>query len=222
MGAEKEFLSGLSTQAIKRLPYYLQYLRTLSDDGVKNVSAPMIAAHFQYTEIQVRKDFAAVSSVKGKPKSGFPIQDLIGSMERILGYHNVDQAVLVGTGLLGKALLSYRQFEEYGLQIVMAFDRNKNNIGKTINGKKIVSQEKIADLCSRMKVSIGIITVPEDQAQIVCDQLIAGGVKAIWNFAPVHLMVDSHILVQNENMAASLALLSKHLQEQMEHDAREE
>ena len=66
-------------------------------------------------------------------------------------------------------------------------------------------------MCRRMKVHIGIITVPAAQAQIVCDQLVAGGVLAIWNFAPVHLSVPDHILVQNENLAASLAVLSKHL-----------
>ncbi len=207
----------ISTQAIKRMPYYLQYLRKIYDEGKEYISAPVIAAHFHFTEIQVRKDFAAVSSIKGKPQSGFPVKMLIESMEQILGYNKVDQAVLVGVGSLGKALLSYKHFEEYGLHIAVAFDRKKM-VGKELNGKKIYSSERIQELCPKLKVNIGIITVPEEEAQKVCNQLVAGGVRAIWNFAPVHLSVEPHILVQNENMAASLALLSQHLREQLQQE----
>ncbi|OJU15480.1 MAG: redox-sensing transcriptional repressor Rex [Clostridiales bacterium 43-6] len=205
----------LSTQAIKRMPYYLQYLKKLAGEGIEIVSAPSIAAHFNFTEIQVRKDFSAVSTTKGKPKSGFTVKELIYDMESILGYHSVNQAVLVGVGQLGRALLSYRGFENYGLKIVVAFDQDPETAGSKIAGVNVFASEKISDLCRRMNIPIGIITVPETAAQTVCDQLIAGGVKAIWNFAPVHLSVPQNILVQNENMAASLALLSKHLEEKI-------
>ena len=205
----------LSTQVIKRMPYYLQYLKKLYFDGAEVVSAPTIAAHFNYTEIQVRKDFSAISSTRGKPKSGFSVKELIQNMEQILGYNSVNQAVLVGAGQLGRALLTYRGFDNYGLKIVAAFDSDEAVVGSSIAGKAVLSADKISVLCLRMNIRIGIITVPEDQAQLSCDQLIAGGVQAIWNFAPVHLSVPSAILVQNENMAASLAMLSKHLQEKI-------
>ncbi len=205
----------ISVQAFHRLPYYLQYLKKLQQEGAAVISAPSVAAHFNFTEIQVRKDFSTVSSTHGRPKQGFDIKALIDDIENTLGYRNTNEAVLVGVGSLGKALLSYEGFKYYGLRIVAAFDNDEKLTGTTLNGKKIMSADKISDLCRRMKIYIGIIAVPAEQAQVVCDQLVASGVLAIWNFAPTHLSVPNNILVQNENMAASLALLSKHLREQI-------
>ncbi|MEA4815382.1 MAG: redox-sensing transcriptional repressor Rex [Lachnospiraceae bacterium] len=214
-------IPSISLQAFKRMPYYLQYLKKLHKEGAEVVSAPSVAAYFNFSEIQVRKDFSAISSSQGKPKHGFEVDMLIDDIENILGYRNSNEAVLVGAGSLGRALLLYSGFEAYGLKIMTAFDTNEEIIGTKIKGKSIFSAEKISDLCRRMKVHIGIITVPAEQAQVVCDQLVAGGVMAIWNFAQIHLSVPQNILVQNENMAASLALLSKHLREQI-HSGTEE
>ena len=101
------------------------------------------------------------------------------------------------------------------MNIVTAFDVNPGIIGTEVNGKKVLPSGKISEMCRRMNVHIGIITVPVDEAQVVCDQLVAGGVRAIWNFAPAHLSVPQNVLVQHENMATSLALLSKHLKEKI-------
>ena len=205
----------ISTQALERMPYYLHYLKELQKEGQDVVASPAIAAYLNLNEVQVRKDLSAVSSSKGKPKAGFLLKDLIHNMEALLGYHNVKDAVLVGTGSLGKALLSYKGFEPCGIQIVAAFDNDTSIIGAEICGKKILSAERISEICKRMNIRIGIITVPPDQAQSVCDQYVEGGILAIWNFSPIHLSAPNHILIQNENMAASLALLSKHLQEKV-------
>lgn len=207
---------GLSVQAIQRLPYYLVHLRELDKQGVDTISAPAMASHFGFHEIQVRKDLAAVSSRSGRPRAGFVVKDLIWDMEDFLGYHNTNEAVLVGVGHLGRALLSYSGFKNKGLSIVAAFDQDENLIGTKIGDKLVLSPDKISDLCSRLNIHIGIITVPASEAQTVCNQLVAGGVRGIWNFAPIHLSVPDHVLVQNENMAASLALLSKHLGKQIE------
>jgi redox-sensing transcriptional repressor len=215
MAEQKQNPITVSKQALQRMPYYLQYLKNLHGKGVTIVAAPAIAAALNLNEVQVRKDFAAISTEKGKPKSGFSVADLIFNMEDYLGYHNVHDAVLVGAGSLGKALLSYKGFEGYGVDIVMAFDSQEALSGTKVCDKQIFSTNKLSEMCRRMKIHIGIITVPADQAQIVCDQLVAGGILAIWNFAPVHLSAPENILVQNENMAVSLALLSKHLQEKI-------
>lgn len=213
MNNEQDTPVTISVQALQRMPYYLHCLRELEKEGFEVVSSPIIAARLGLKEIQVRKDFAAISTKGGKPKSGFVIHDLVYSMENFLGYHNVKDAVLVGSGFLGKALLSFRGFVNYGLKIVAAFDTNPAIVGTTVSDKKIMSADKISEVCRRLGIHIGIITVPDESAQIVCDQLVAGGVSAIWNFSQVHLSVPDYILVQNENMAASLAMLSKHLQE---------
>ena len=140
---------------------------------------------------------------------------MIDDLEEYLGYKNVNEAVVVGAGQLGKALLSYRGFDNYGLRIVVAFDRDASVVGSEIGGKLVLPVSKMQGLCERMGIHIGIITVPAEGAQQVCDEMVAGGILAIWNFAPVHLTVPGHILVQDENMAASLAVLSKHLMEKI-------
>lgn len=203
----------LSLQAFQRMPYYLQYLKELYREGVRTISSPAVSAHFGFTEIQVRKDFAAVCSSRGVPRHGFDTKQLIDDIETLLGYQDTKAAVLVGTGILGNTLLQYRELADYGMQIVASFDVNRELIGRTLHGKPVLHASKIGDYCRRMKIQTGIIAVPKEQAQTVCDQLISGGILAIWNFAPVYLSVPDDILVKNENPAVSLALLSRHLQE---------
>ncbi len=201
----------ITSQALRRMPYYIQQLKLLKEENVETVSAPKIAERLNLNEVQVRKDFAAVSISRGKPKSGFLIDDLIQSMEDLLGYHNADEAVLVGTGPLSQAVLAHEGIHNYGLKIVAAFDTQPEVVGTQVSGIKVLPTDKISNLCRRMQIHIGIITVPSKQAQVVCDQLVAGGVLAIWNFTPIHLSVPEYVLVQNENFAASLAMISKHL-----------
>ena len=212
----KETPIAISRQALQRMPYYLQALRTARDSGAEIISAPTVAAQLGLNEVQVRKDFASVSNIAGKPKTGFQTRELIAAIESCLGYDNSNEAVLVGAGSLGRALLSYRGFEAYGLSIVAAFDVDPNLTGGEISGKQVLPMAKLPSICQSMNIHIGIITVPASQAQGVCDALVDSGVLAIWNFAPMHLNTPEGILVQNENMAASLAVLSKHLSERLE------
>ncbi len=205
----------ISKQALKRLPYYLNYLKALKSKEIKDISAPVIAKEMKLNEVQVRKDLAAVSLFGGRPKIGFNVEELIRVIESYLGYDNVMDAVLVGAGNLGKALLSYQELRNYGMSIVAAFDSDEAVLGTEINDTHVFSIDKLEDLCRRLKVHIGIITVPATAAQGVCDLLVESGILAIWNFAPVHLNVPDHILVQNENIAVSLAMLSKHLQSKL-------
>ena len=208
---------GISRETLKRLPLYWNYLKALPEEGQENVSATTIASALDLYDVQVRKDLACVSS-KGKPKIGYATKELISDIEDFLGYNNSDSAALVGTGNLGTALMSYVGFAEYGLNICVAFDANPKVVGTKIRGKEILSVSTLRQVCREMQIRIGIITVPAEKAQEVCDELIAGGVMAIWNFAPVKLKVPEDILVQNENMAVSLAVLSKHLQEKLQEE----
>ncbi len=203
-------IQSVSTQTLQRLPVYLRYLKFLPKDGQMNISAKAIAQALDLGEIQVRKDLAAVSS-GGRPKIGYIMENLMEDIQSFLGYDNINDAVLVGAGKLGRALLAYEGFRECGLNIVAAFDVDDKATGDGGNGKSIFPVGRLKELCARMKTHIGIITVPEDSAQSVCDLLLEAGVLAIWNFAPVHLKVPERVLIRNENMAAELALLSKHL-----------
>lgn len=198
----------ISVQALQRLPQYLQYLKTLPDAA--NISARALGAALGYGEIQVRKDLASVSD-GGRPKLGYVVGELRHDIAVALGYDNVNDAVLVGAGRLGRALLSYEGFSDYGLNIVAAFDADFDVCGRDESGKQVFPLEKLPDLCRRMKIEIGIITVPAAAAQSVCDLLCQSGIRAVWNFAPAHVTVPQGVLLKNENMAASLAVLSQHL-----------
>lgn len=203
-------IKSISTQTLRRLPLYLNYLKSLPKDSPKNISAKIIADNLSLNDVQVRKDLAQVSS-GGKPRIGYIKLELIKDLERFLGYDDVNNAILIGAGNLGSAILSYTGFEEFGLNIVAAFDHDEMKINSIIGGKKIFSMTKIEDLCKRLKVKIAIITVPVSEAQNVCDIAINCGITAIWNFAPTFIKVPSKILLQHENMAASLSVLSNHL-----------
>lgn len=212
-------LKPISIQTLKRLPDYLHYLQTINHKEVTSISATTIANSLKLNEVQVRKDLAAVSMASGKPRTGFNINELIKGIESRLGYDSKDEAVIVGVGKLGQALFPYRGFQTYGLNIIAGFDSNPSLYNVTIEGKLILPMEKFVNLCQRMKIYIGIITVPADQAQSVCDLMLAGGIIAIWNFAPVNLRVPNGVFVKNENMSASLAMISQFLTEHFhDHD----
>ena len=203
----------ISKSVLKRLPIYLSYLKSIPEGSATYISATALANALGMGEVQVRKDLAMVSD-GGRPKIGYNREGLMEDISQFLGYDNTTDAILVGAGKLGQALLGYGGFEAYGLNIVAGFDLNPR-VDRTEEGKTILPMEELESFCYANKILMGIITVPADQAQQVCDRLIACGIKAVWTFAPVHLDVPEHILVQNENMATSLALLSMHLQAQI-------
>lgn len=212
MGNNKE-MANISKATIGRLPAYHRYLTEKKAEGERTVSSTAIAEALHLSAVQVRKDLAAISSAAGKPKLGFDVGDLIADIDRLLGYDNVSDAVLVGAGGLGSALVGYDGFKNYGLNIVAAFDADPARVGTTVGGIKVFPADELARLVRRLNVLIGIVAVPREAAQGVADELIKGGVRAIWNFAPVHLNVPENIAVKNEDMAASLAILSKRLAE---------
>ena len=199
----------ISKAVLKRLPGYLSYLKGLD---MQNISATYIASALNMGEVQVRKDLAAVSD-GGRPKVGYDRVALMEDISKFLGYDNTTDAILIGAGKLGQALLGYSGFEEYGLNILAAFDAAP--MASEAEGKPILPMTELENFCKTHNVLMGIITVPAVAAQQVCDQLIDSGIKAVWNFAPTHLEVPANILVQNENMATSLAVLSMHLQAQI-------
>ena len=208
-----EKVKSVTMKQLGRYPIYLRYLKGAKENGNTNTSAPIIAKALGTSEEQVRKDLQVVASQSGKPKSGRKINDLIDDIETFLGYNDTTDAVLIGVGHLGKAFLNYGGFEDYGLNILVGFDVNPELIDKEINGKKIMSIDKIENLIPRLNTHIAILTVPAGVAQSVVDRLVKVGIKAIWNFVPTLLNVSDDIVVENVNLASSLAILSHKLRE---------
>ena len=189
-----------------RLPTYLNYLKSI-DSSNENISATMIAKALGLGEVQVRKDLSAVSDA-GRPKLGYKTSALIKRLEEVLGQGSLSKAIIVGAGKLGHALLGYNGFSDYGLEIAAAFDIKVNDF----ENKNILPLESLASYCREEQIKIGIITVPVQAAQEICDTLVQCGITAIWNFAPCQLEVPDGVILQNENLALSLA----HLKSQME------
>lgn len=199
----------LSNNLINRLPQYLTYLKELDKDSY--VSALEVANSLNLNFELVKKDFQKISSKRGVPNKGRKVDDLINGIEKLLGFDENHRAILVGVGHLGNALLNYQGFKQYNLEIVGAFDYNKEIIGKTINGIKVYDFDDISSIRRKLNATIGIICVPAREAEGVAIRLVASGIEAIWNFAPVRLDVNDDVIVSNMDMAQSLANLAHRL-----------
>ena len=196
---------------LSRLPLYYSHIHKMQQQGEKYVSAAAIAQSLNLNPVLVRKDLSGVSSVEGKPRAGFEIDTLLKDLSEFLGYNKVDEAILVGVGSLGRLILTNTEFSSMGLDIAVGFDKDPDLVGLQIGSKYILPMEKMESYIKRTGVKIGIITVPADQAQSVCDQMVECGILAIWNFAFTLLNVPKGILVKNENLPSSLAVLSQQL-----------
>ena len=201
---------GIPEPAIRRLPVYHHLLQHLQRQGEEVVSCSRLGRDLRLDPTQIRKDFEAIG-VCGKPKVGFAVKDLLAGIEEALGWRNVNEAFLAGVGHLGTALLGHPRFRELGLDIVAAFDADPLKIGTQVHGRAVLPLDKLTDLGRRMRVHIGILTVPAEAAQDVAERMIAGGILALWNFAPVTLRVPDSVIVQTEDLYYGLAALSRRL-----------
>ena len=192
--------------SLQRLPIYLNYLKSLPE-GDKYISSGAIAAALGMGEVLVRKDLAYTSS-SGRPKVGYVRAELIAAIEEYLGCNKKKNAVLVGVGGLGSALLSYGGFSKYGIDIVEAFDSDPEKIGTTVGGKAVRGDDELASAVNKYGALLAIVAVPAVAAQQVCDCLAASGVNGILNFAPVQLKAPENVVGRNIDVAASLAILA--------------
>lgn len=200
-------MSNISSNTKNRLPFYLEYLNKIYSEGQVNVSSSGIASALNLGEVQVRKDIASVSS-SGRPKVGYDVAKLIKDLEEFLGYGDLDDAVIFGAGKLGRALLDYPGFNDCGLNIVRAFDTDVSKQGISESGKIVSDISTFEEFNKKHQVKIGILCVPDEYAQEVCNFMIKNGIKAILTFSQAHLELPEDIIVKNENLAYSLALLS--------------
>ena len=201
--------NGISKAALGRIPMYLDLLRDLPEERYEHISATTIARKLSLGEVQVRKDLASISGA-GKPKLGYLTSELIENLENSLGCNNYALAVLVGAGKLGKALLDYDEFEKFGIKIAAAFDSNDKEI--SITGKiKVKPINEFEDFCKSRNIQLGIITVGAGSAQAVCDKMVECGITGILNFAPCSPHVPDGVVIQNENLALSLAHLKNQI-----------
>ncbi len=192
--------------SIRRLPSYLHIIQQVLKDGGDYISGTVIANELNLEPIQVRKDLA-ITGIIGKPKRGYPIKELIKAIEHFLGWDSSRKAVLVGAGNLGAALIGYDGFRDHGLNLIAAFDKNPEKIGKKIQGIEIFSFDIVSEKIKKTSAKLAILTVPSADAQETADLLIKAGINAIWNFTNVKLKVPEHVTVQKEDLSSGYAML---------------
>lgn len=192
---------------IRRYPDYLRAIRAMIDRGEKRVSSVILSEELGLDPVLTRKDLA-MAGVAGRPRLGYPAVELAEAIDRALGWDSMTDAVLIGAGSLGHALLGYKGFLGHGLRIVAAFDNSPNLIGTLVHGIEIQSLDAIPEFVCKLNVKIGILTVPDTAAQSCADILVSAGVKGIWNFATARLEVPKTVKVVNVDLAQSLAVLS--------------
>lgn len=198
----------ISMAGLNRLPKYLRILKEKQLKNVQNISSTLIAEELELNPIQVRKDLALVSKTDGKPGVGFETNQLIADIEKFLGVNNSRNAIILGAGRLGQALINYNGFEN-DINIMMAFDNDKTKC----DSKKIFHINSLENKIIENDIHIAIITMPANNAQEMCDRLVNSGIKAIWNFAPINLKVPEDITIKNEDLSTSLLVLLKMLEE---------
>jgi redox-sensing transcriptional repressor len=195
---------------LRRLPWYLAFVKLLKGRGETYVSSTQIAKEINVDSSQVAKDLSFVN-ISGKTRVGYEIDTLIAVLEDFLGFTVQHKALLFGVGSLGAALLQDSGLKQYGLEIVAGFDVRPELAGAFINGIPVFHLSEFPARQKELEATIGVITVPVDQAQRVTDHLIAEGVRALWNFTPFRIRVPEGVVVQNTSMYAHLAVMFNRL-----------
>ncbi len=202
----------MGTRILQRLPLYLRVLNALESEGKLFASGAGLACALNLDPIVVRKDLAK-TGVRGTPRVGFPIRQLILAIEQLTGADAEMTAVLAGVGKLGSALLSYPGFRKQGLSLAAGFDAAPERCNIILAGIPVFPVSVLTETVLRLGATLGILTVPADKAQRVAEQMVAGGIRAIWNFTPTQLDVPEGVLVQREDLAVSLAVLLHRIRE---------
>jgi len=195
----------IPTRVVPRLSRYYRILREFDDKPW--VSSRELSAETGFTDTQIRRDFTYFGHFGNRGK-GYNVEELKKSLKKILGLDKSWNVMLVGAGNLGKALLGYKGFLEQGFKIVAAFDEDSSKIEKNISGIIVYPMSKLADIVKEKQIKMAILTVPESVCQEVAEQVVASGVKAIFNFAPKQLKLPSDVKVRHIDMTVEIERLS--------------
>lgn len=201
----------LPEPTLRRLPWYLSYVEMLNSQGQSFVSSTQISHALSVDSSQIAKDLSFLN-LKGKTGIGYNVKDLVDTLNSFLSFKRRHNAVIVGVGSLGTALIHDSGLSNYGLHIVAGFDRDFERVGEYICGVPVFHTDEMRYRRAQFEASIGILTVPADQAQTSADYMVASGIKAIWNFTPYRIKVREGIVISNISIYAHLALIYNRLE----------
>ncbi|MBP2033179.1 redox-sensing transcriptional repressor [Clostridium algifaecis] len=197
----------ISMAVIKRLPKYHRYLSDLMRNDVDRISSKELSETIGFTASQIRQDLNCFGDF-GQQGYGYNVSELYNQIRNILGLSKTYKMTIIGAGNIGQALANYTRFEKLGLELKVIFDINPKLIGIKIRDIEIKDIDYLSDYLKENTIDIGIICVPDNNAQKVCDVLIKNGVKGIWNFAPVDLVAPENVKVENVHLSDSLLTLT--------------
>ena len=210
-----ERFSSISMAVVRRLPKYFRYLGELKKKDIKRVSSQELSKITSFTASQIRQDLNCFGGF-GQQGYGYNVDDLYDEIGKILGLNQIYKTVIIGAGNLGQAIVNYTFFEKSGFVPQGIFDINPKIIGLKINEIEVYDVEHLEQFVKENEVDIGIICTPKNQCQKVAEALARGGVKAIWNFAPLDVRVPDEIIVENVHLSESLFTISYLLKEKEE------
>lgn len=197
----------VAESTVRRLSLYLRFLEEFEGQGMETVSSGALASRGSTTSAQVRKDLSFFGSF-GKRGLGYPVPELADRLREILGLRQRYQVGLIGAGKIGSALVQYRGFRQRGFDIVAIFDSDPAKIGRQWNGLTVQDVSTLESEFARRPLDMVVLVTPAEVAQGVADRIVALGVKAILNFAPVQLIVPDDVVVKTVNLALELETLS--------------
>ena len=200
----------LPEPSLRRLPWYLAYVKLLKDRGEEYVSSTQIAKEINVDASQIAKDLSFIN-ISGKTRVGYEVNSLVDVLENFLGFTAVHKAFIFGVGSLGAALLQDSGLSQYGLKVVAGFDVRSDIIGKEVNGIPVFHISELSWKQKEYGAQIGILTVPVDKAQSTTEMMIDGGMKAVWNFTPYRIRVPKNIVIQNTSIYAHVAVMFNRL-----------
>ena len=196
----------LPEPTIRRLPWYLSYVRMLNNLHVEYVSSTQISKELNVQSSQIAKDLSFLN-IRGKTRIGYEVSSLVSELEDFLGFNRHHDAVVIGTGSLGTALMQDHGLENYGLHIVAGFDVREEVIGTRIGGLPVYDINQLADWQKEHNVSIAILTVPVERAQETATLAISSGMTALWNFTPYRIKAPGDVIIANTSIYAHLAII---------------
>lgn len=206
MNELRKYAQILPEPTLRRLPWYLAFVTLLRNNNVEYVSSTRIAEELNVDASQIAKDLSFLN-IKGKTRIGYEVISLERELREFLGFRQGHNAVIIGTGSLGAALIQDSGLQRYGLNIVAGFDIDPGIVGKSICSIPVYHINDLYKLREKLNVIIGIVTVPFECAQEVADTLMDAGIKALWNFTPCRIRVRKGVVIQNTSIYSHLAVM---------------
>ena len=200
----------ISDAVIRRLPGYYRYLRDLEKIGITRISSQELGARMGLTASQIRQDINCFGTL-GQQGYGYNVAELRTHIGSILGLGRKYDMIIVGAGNIGQAVAWYPGFSQRGFEPIAMFDVKPDMIGRVIRGVPVYNVTELRAFLAEHPALIGVVATPARVAQQVAQQMIEGGVRAIWNFAPIDLKVPATVAINNVHLTDSLLVLTYRL-----------